>query len=156
MSKEKLTKLEKIKLQKQKKEAKIAKIDQVKLEKVENKKQRKATKLEKKQAKLKVIKATVVKNADNNEKETDKKTFAQRKITKKDGAKTKKSFKLLVKEFPIKMSKEVQRIHWVGKGSLGRSFLITILFVLAFAIFFFGVQSLLLYLFSKASIITGA
>lgn len=156
MSKEKLTKLEKIKLQKQKKATKIAKIEQVKLDKIENQKQRKAEKLEKKQAKLKVIKATVVKNADNNEKEPVKKTFAQRKIGKKGESKPKKSFRLLVREFPIKMSKEIQRIHWVGKGSLARSFLITALFVLAFALFFWGVQTLLFYLMNKASIIKGA
>ncbi|ALA97103.1 hypothetical protein SKUN_00181 [Spiroplasma kunkelii CR2-3x] len=56
---------------------------------------------------------------------------------RKNSNKSKKTnWKLSFREFPVKMAKEVTRIRWTSKGSLGRKFLITILFIIVFAVFY--------------------
>ncbi|AOX43499.1 hypothetical protein S100390_v1c01560 [Spiroplasma sp. NBRC 100390] len=63
------------------------------------------------------------------------------------------NWKLAFREFPVKMAKEVTRIRWTSKGSLGRKFLITILFIIAFAIFYLVLDLVLHHLLTVARII---
>ncbi|EOA07244.1 Preprotein translocase subunit SecE [Mycoplasma yeatsii 13926] len=57
-----------------------------------------------------------------------------------------KDFKLMFKEFPIKMVKEISKIKWSGTDSLSKKFIIVILFMLIFAVIFYsldlGIQQL--------------
>ncbi|WP_425380220.1 preprotein translocase subunit SecE [Spiroplasma endosymbiont of Stenodema calcarata] len=73
---------------------------------------------------------------------------------RKQSDKSKKTnWKLAFREFPVKMAKEVTRIRWTSKGSLGRKFLITILFIIAFAIFYLVLDLALHHLLTVAHII---
>ncbi|AHF57350.1 preprotein translocase subunit SecE [Spiroplasma eriocheiris] len=83
--------------------------------------------------------------------EKPKKSFFSRKGEKKD--KDRINWKLAFREFPVKMAKEVSRIRWARKGSLGRKFLITILFIIAFAVFFFCLDEILSHVLKVAHII---
>lgn len=73
---------------------------------------------------------------------------------RKNSNKSKKTnWKLAFREFPVKMAKEVTRIRWTSKGSLGRKFLITILFIIAFAVFYLVLDLVLHHLLTVARII---
>lgn len=63
------------------------------------------------------------------------------------------NWKLAFREFHVKIAKEVKRIRWTSKGSLGRKFLITILFIIAFAIFYLVLDLVLHHLLTVARII---
>ena len=69
------------------------------------------------------------------------------------GKNKKTNWKLAFREFPVKMAKEVTRIRWTNKGSLGRKFLITILFIIAFAVFYLVLDLVLHHLLTVARII---
>ncbi|UZQ29614.1 MAG: preprotein translocase subunit SecE [Spiroplasma phoeniceum] len=72
----------------------------------------------------------------------------------KNSNKSKKTnWKLAFREFPVKMAKEVTRIRWTSKVSLGRKFLITILFIIAFALFYLVLDLVLHHLLTVARII---
>ncbi|AGM24736.1 preprotein translocase subunit SecE [Spiroplasma chrysopicola] len=81
-----------------------------------------------------------------------KKSFFNRKTEKKKKAE-KVNWKLAFREFPVKMAKEVSRIRWASKGSLGRKFLITIAFIAVFAIFYLALDQVLFNLLHVAKII---
>ncbi|WP_342256669.1 preprotein translocase subunit SecE [Spiroplasma endosymbiont of Poecilobothrus nobilitatus] len=73
---------------------------------------------------------------------------------RKNSNKSKKTnWKLAFREFPVKMAKEVTRIRWTSKGSLGHKFLITILFITAFAVFYLVLDLVLHHLLTVARII---
>lgn len=73
---------------------------------------------------------------------------------RKNSNKSKKTnWKLAFREFPVKMAKEVARIRWTSKGSLGRKFLITILFIITFAVFYLVLDLVLYHLLTVARII---
>ncbi len=73
---------------------------------------------------------------------------------RKNSNKIKKTnWKLYFREFPVKMAKEVTRIRWTSKGSLGRKFLITILFIIAFAVLYLVLDLVLHHLLTVARII---
>lgn len=89
--------------------------------------------------------------------ETDKPTStisnSKIKISKKTKKKLKvkkekepRNIKLMFKEFPIKMVKEISKIRWSGSDSLSKKFIIVILFMLIFAVIFYsldlGIQQL--------------
>ncbi|WP_425378853.1 preprotein translocase subunit SecE [Spiroplasma endosymbiont of Polydrusus pterygomalis] len=72
---------------------------------------------------------------------------------KNSGKNKKTSWKLAFREFPVKMAKEITRIRWTSKDSLGRKFLITILFIIAFAVFYLVLDLVLHHLLTVARII---
>ncbi|WP_374695968.1 preprotein translocase subunit SecE [Spiroplasma endosymbiont of Polydrusus formosus] len=79
-----------------------------------------------------------------------KKGFFKRKNLIKN---KKTNWKLAFREFPVKMAKEVTRIRWTSKGSLRRKFLITILFIIAFVVFYLVLDLFLHHLLTFARII---
>ncbi|ATZ21299.1 preprotein translocase subunit SecE [Mesoplasma tabanidae] len=60
--------------------------------------------------------------------------------------KEKKNFKLAVKELPIKIVKEINKIKWSGWDNLKKKYIIVLLFMIFFAILFFciglGIEAL--------------
>ncbi|WFQ90526.1 preprotein translocase subunit SecE [Mycoplasma feriruminatoris] len=73
-----------------------------------------------------------------------KSTKKKLKVKKK---KEPKNFRKWFKELPIRMSKEFIKIRWTGSGSLGKKFLIVIIFMAIFALLFFGVDIVIQHLF---------
>ncbi|AOG59989.1 preprotein translocase subunit SecE [Spiroplasma helicoides] len=67
--------------------------------------------------------------------------------------KEKVNLKLAFKEAPIKMLKEINKIKWSSRKNLGQKFSWVVVFLLVFALFFYGVDTGLKYLFQVLKII---
>ncbi|EXU60099.1 preprotein translocase subunit SecE [Mycoplasma mycoides] len=80
-------------------------------------------------------------------KNTQKISKTTKKKLKVKKEKEPKNFRKWFKELPVRMSKEFFKIRWTGSGSLGKKFLIVIIFMSIFALLFFGVDVVIQYLF---------
>lgn len=109
--------------------------------------QKKASKIEPIQVSTKKVSTTP--GVDENG-EPIKKGLFKRKNSNKS---KKTNLKLAFREFPVKMAKEVTRIRWTSKGGLGQKFLITILFIITFAVFYSVLDLVLHHLLTVARII---
>ncbi|QGS51402.1 preprotein translocase subunit SecE [Spiroplasma tabanidicola] len=90
--------------------------------------------------------------------DADKGLTKEEKIKKARAAKVKEhrkkiNVKLALKETPIKMLKEINKIKWSGRANLGQKFSWVIIFLLIFILFFYGVDTGLRYLFAEIKII---
>ena len=75
------------------------------------------------------------------------------KINSSKKKKEKVNFKVALLEFPVKMLKDISRIKWVGKGTLGKRFILVVLFLIFFAIAYFIVDEILLTVFKSIKFI---
>ncbi|AHI52376.1 preprotein translocase subunit SecE [Spiroplasma culicicola] len=88
----------------------------------------------------------------------DKGLTKEEKIKKAKEKKIKKekekiNYKLAIKEMPVKMLKEVNKIKWSDRKNLGQKFTWVIVFLLIFGIFFYAVDLGLQYLFDLLKIV---
>lgn len=128
MAKEKLTPDEKAKL---------------KLEKIQAKQETKAEKQK--------IYTDLKKGFDEiTEKQKDKEYIKKQKVKK---VKEKFDYRTTLKEMPIKMVKEVNKIRWPKREELGAKFGMVIIFLIIFCVFFYFIDWGLQELFAIAKII---
>ncbi|QBQ07234.1 preprotein translocase subunit SecE [Spiroplasma gladiatoris] len=90
--------------------------------------------------------------------EGDKGLTKEQRVKKARAAKVKEhkqkiNVKLALKEAPIKMLKEINKIKWSGRANLGQKFSWVIIFILIFALFFYGIDTGLKHLFILMKII---
>ncbi|ATI73048.1 preprotein translocase subunit SecE [Mesoplasma florum] len=85
-------------------------------------------------------------NTEKNKKQKIKISKKTKKSIKVKKQKEKKNFKLAIKEFPIKIVKELNKIKWSGWDNLKKKYIIVLLFMIFFAILFFciglGIEAL--------------
>ncbi len=108
----------------------------------------------KKQNEAKELKAKLKKNKKGVKLGTKNKINKIKKPKNKK-IKPKTNWKLAFREFPIKLAKDIARIRWISQGRLGKSFLFILGFLIVFAIFYFGLDSLLKLITTSSHIIKG-
>ncbi|RUO86780.1 preprotein translocase subunit SecE [Spiroplasma endosymbiont of Megaselia nigra] len=122
--------------------------------KVQNKNEKSALIFQKKASKTAPIQVGTKKVSTTPKVDENGEPIKKGLFKRKNSNKSKKTnWKLAFREFPVKMAKEVTRIRWTSKGSLGRKFLITILFIIAFAVFYLVLDLVLHHLLTVARII---
>ncbi|AHB35882.1 preprotein translocase subunit SecE [Spiroplasma apis] len=123
-----------------------------KLVKIEQKNALKEAKKREKALKNEQMKE-LYKQLDSDSGLTQEEKLKKAKETKIKKHKEKINYKLALKEAPIKMLKEINKIKWSDRNNLGSKFLWVIIFLLIFGIFFYAVDYGLQWLFVITKII---
>ncbi|QEH61233.1 preprotein translocase subunit SecE [Spiroplasma chinense] len=123
-----------------------------KLDKLKQKEEAKRIKKEQKSAQKEQMQE-LYKQLDGDKNLTKEEKIKKAKDVKIKKHKEKINYKLALKEAPIKMLKEINKIKWSDRKNLGQKFSWVIVFLIVFGIFFYAVDTALQYLFTLAKII---